>query len=547
MRALLAVWLLLVALPAWAQGVQVQLEPSKLQVGQTGRMTVYLVGEKTRGAPQVTAPEGVELAFDGSYQRMQSNGFDRLLVYAYRYRVRPLREGTFDLGGWDITFTSGKSATAPVSRLEVVPHDASTAEVEVKAGFNVTEAWEGQVVIYDYELQCRQPTMGVDWRFPDFTGLRPTKTGVPVRREYAVEDGQGGVINVQGGAVPFVVDGVGDLTQPGALVTVRIPVGDPGFLGLRQYRQERAVGDPTPLVARRLPDAPPGFEGLVGDLQVRGKLDKPRAAVGESVNWTVEVVGDAALDGWEPPELPATDGISVYGLDGVVEAWVRDGRYDARGRFPRVLVPSKPGTIELPAVEIIAFSPSQGRYVTHRVSPGTLTVTEGREQAVDVESFAGETPASSGGETIDFRGNYRWGFSRVVRLFGVAPVAGGLFALPAFAVLGLAVIERVKRDLERRRAANDRPPTVAERLADLPEDRLERLAALDAVMRQALAEKVGVPLVDLDRDRALTGLPADLAERLRVTWRALDRARFASGPSDGLEDAVRSRIAELAR
>lgn len=549
-RGFAALFALLIALPALAQQVQVQLEPAKLEVGQVGRMTVFLVGEKTRGgAPRITAPDGVDVSYDAAYQRSQTNGFQRTDIFAYRYRVQALREGRYTIGGWPLTFTSGRQVTAPTAELEVLPRDASAvAEVELTAGFDVTEAWEGQVVVYDYLLTTRQPTAGVDWRLPDFAGLRPTTTGAPARREYEVEDGTGGRIRGLGAAIPLVVDGVGDLTQSPALATVRIPEGEPGMFGLRgQYRVERAVSEPASLTARRLPDPPPGFHGLVGDVEVRSHLDKVRAAVGESVGWTVEVVGASALDGWEPPELPPTDGVSVYGVDAVLEAWIRDGRYDARGRFPRVLVPSKPGVIELPAIDIVAFSPSRGTYVTHHVAPGRLTVTEGRDQSVAVESFAGETPASSGGETIDFRGNYRWGLSRAPRVFGLAPFAGGIFALPAFTVLGLAAAERLRAIAARRRVAAERPPTVAERLAGLPEDRLGRLAALDGVLRQALAERSGVPLAQLDRDAAVAALPPPLDDRVRALWRSLDRARFAAGPSEGVEEAVRVLVAELAR
>ena len=125
-------------------------------------------------------------------------------------------------------------------------------------------------------------------------------------------------------------------------------------------------------------------------------------------------------------------------------------------------------------------------------------------------------------------------------------MASGAAALPALWVLFLAVVERLRERARVRREALDRPPTAAERLRHLPDDRPGRLAALDAVVRQALADHGGIEVRQLDRDASIAALPVELASRLRAAVQVLDRARFAGGPDDGIEETVRELVRELA-
>ena len=337
---------LLTALPAFAQQVQVQLEPPRLQVGQTGRMTIFMVGEKTRSAPQFEPPESVKVEFDGSYSRFQTDGFNRFMVYAYRYRVTALEEGKVLLGGWDFELSTGKTVKAQTAALEVIPSSAlEFDELQVTAGFNVETAWEGQVVVYDYELISKVPFLSVDWRHPEFEGLRPTVSGNRSERNYEIGNPDGNAIHVTGGSIPLVAAGTGERNQPGTLANVRIAEGRSVFPRMQQYRSKRVVTDGAKLELRPLVDIPDNHSGLVGEFQIRSRVDKTKAAVGESITWTLEIAGDGSLDGWEAPALPEVPGITVYESDGKVEAWIKDGEYQARGVFPRVIVANEPGIL----------------------------------------------------------------------------------------------------------------------------------------------------------------------------------------------------------
>ena len=117
-------------------------------------------------------------------------------------------------------------------------------------------------------------------------------------------------------------------------------------------------------------------------------------------------------------------------------------------------------------------------------------------------------------------------------------------ALPALWVFLLSVVEAARRYAQARRQALERPPTPVERLRGLPETSEERLAALDAVLRQALYERVGTPVSELDRVQAVTLLPEPLARQTLECSRALDRARFAAGETVD-EDAVIAVIQAL--
>ena len=118
-------------------------------------------------------------------------------------------------------------------------------------------------------------------------------------------------------------------------------------------------------------------------------------------------------------------------------------------------------------------------------------------------------------------------------------------AVPALVLGWLSVLGRVRQRLEARAEARRRPPTPTERLAQLPDAPSARLASLDMVLRQALAEQAGVDPGVLDREAVLKGLPDAVAERVRAVTQQLDRARFAGGSADGAESEVRALVSEL--
>ena len=541
MRLLGLLLVLCVASQAHAARVFVQVEPAQLEVGQTGQLTVFMVDGRSRGAPQFELPTGLSASFDGSYQQFRQEGFDRTMVYGYRYRITALEVGSYRLGPWSFTLRDGNPVETEAVGLRVVPQqeDGDAHDLLIASGFNTEEAWEGQVVVYQYRSTARIPVGGVDWRLPAFEGLRVPANGKPEAYEYVVDDVDQRRITVEGGAVPLIATGRGGLEHSPALATVRVLDDRPSILGMRRYRSERVLAEPSSLTVRPLPDPPDGFSGLVGEFEFRSRLGQRRASVGASVQWDLEVIGDGVVEGWNPPPLPEGVAAVVYDNDAKVTAKVTDGSFAMRATFERVMVPTEPGVLELAPQRIITWSPRQQTYITHEVALGRVTVTAGREMATQLESFAEEADAPiSEQEAIDFRGNYTWGMASRPPVQRAVPWLTGVAASPALFIGLLALGRRVRSWRRERRERTEVPPTWSEQLTQAPGPSLERLAWMDVCLRGALADRVGVAPAALDRSHATGTLPDPLQQRVRALFDALDRARYADGgvPEDLLDE-----------
>jgi hypothetical protein len=537
-HAVLAVWMLFVAGPAMAAQVSLRLDTDTLEVGQSASLTIYMVGGRTKHAPRLTPPKGLEFTFAGSSQEFrQGTNFQRTLVVGFRYRVTALEEGAHPIGPFRFEMTDGSVLGSEVVVLSVIPRVAAEAldPIEVEAGFGSEEAWEGQVVVYSYDLSARVPTMGVQWQLPEFDGFRAPQHGQAVSQDFVIEDTDGQITKVYG-RQPLIATSTGQKDFGPTLVQVRVPKGRPNFFGVRSYTAEVRATDPTALRVRTLPEPPAAFSGLVGDFVFRSSLDRQEAAVGESVNWTVEMVGDGAVEGFKPPDFVGEDRVSVYDNGGTVNARIeRDGRYISSANFKRVLVPAEEGEVSLPPLQVVTFSPRLGDYEIHEIAVPSLVVTRGREGGgAELESFGGVLPSAEDVDVAEvaFRENYRWGLAKTPPFAVTAVVLTALSAVPAGTVWMLLGMARMRDWRAARLEARRRPPQPLDHLQDLPVEPERRLTALDSALRLGLAMRPGVTPAQLDREAVLHGLPDDLSVRVQDLSDAMDRARFAGLPSD---------------
>ena len=552
---LAAVWLLSVGVPAFAGRAQLNVDVDRFAVGQTGRLVLSVVDDRPHpdAVKAVEVPDGLVLTYRGNKSNFRSNGAKISQVYSFEYSLSAMEEGAFTIGPFEVPTTGGGTLTTNLLDVEVLarPEVDGGPDLQVKADFETGEVYEGQVVLYRYELTARVPVVGVQWHLPEFDGLRQPQHGDPWSTNYRIDDIDGRIY-VDRGAVPLIAVAQGERKQGGALAEVRVPVGRQNVFGFSQHQVQHLPTPETTLRVKPLPEAPDGFSGLIGNFEVRSTLDKSTVGVGESVEWTVHLSGDGAVEGFTLPSLPDTDGLRVYESEVALRGRTDESSYMSMLTVRRVLVPTAEGKLELPNLQVVAFSPTEHRYVTHEIRLGTLDVRPGTGAGVaDVESFSTEPdlealpPEAVLGPSL--RELYTWGFSRTIQLGAALPLLLGLVGAPGALVLLLEGRDRVAKARARRAAVEAaRPPTTAEVLAQLPTDPAARLAGLDGALRLAIAQHIGVEVVHLDRPAAIAGLGEPLSGRLSELVQALDRARFAGQPAGrDLEEEVRQAIRAL--
>lgn len=553
-KRLLAVMLaVLLPLVAQAANAELRLDIETFGVGQAIGMSVIVQNGNPRGVPQFESPDALRVTYTGqSTTTSIVNGQVESYV-KFRFEIAAQEEGSYTVGPARVQVVDRRGKTYEIetgrAALQVKPgtKGGNTAAVEVTTAFQQSSAWLGEVVLYEYGLRSRREIQGGRWFGHPADGLRPPRDGQRDERKYQVQDAAGRIY-VEEVAEPRVVTEVGPLAWDAPALELDLVAAGESRRGVFRLfqRTERYVvtGSDLNLEVRPLPSPPPGYSGLVGDFSLRSGLERDRVRVGDSVRWTVELIGDGTLEGYALPEPGKIDGAQVYDGATSAHATVKRGAYRAVARFERTIVPTREGTVELPPLQVVVFSPDEGRYKTLASKPVQLTVRPGENGEVDLQSFASD-PSALVPEVEDNGPRPAWTRGRDTRLPWLEgmPFALALLASPSLVLLGLLAGDSL-RSWQAARAASEQPreATPSERLALLPTDTEPRLAELDAILRLALARRGGVSVAELDRDAVLGGLDPDLRDRIVLVTQKLDRARFAGAEIGDPADDVRTLV-----
>ncbi len=548
-RLLLVLWALFVTVPAFAAQVQLVVPYRTLEVGQQGQVEVLVVNGRPSGVPRLEATPGLEVRYLSQARTSRIVNMTRTSTISFTYAVRATQEGTFSIGPARLDVDGQPMQSNVVELVVKAAAPPPDALVEAYASTSVDAAWEGQVVLYRYGLRSRVRVARVSWVALPLARLARPREGGGVRRQYVIDD-PAGAIAIDEVWEPFLVTSGQDIGLEPAVAQLEIPVDDPrGRMRLFQPTETMTVAtDTLTLRVQPLPPPPPGFTGLVGEFDIQGILSRPDAAVGDSLEWQIKVVGDGSLEGFKVPVAVDRPDVRFYDGSPSVYAEVGEHGYIAQGDFTRVVVPTRPGRLELPPLELVTFSTQRGAYVTHRLEVPPIAVRPGKEGVGELQSFA---PAD--GDAMDDPAT-----PTVVEFYPIKPsgrarvgfVAPWLLAL-AVAALGVACAPLLLEGAEawrRRRPVPDAPapPTPERLLQHLPAGGPDRLATLDEALREALRRRVAPDAARIERSKALGALPDALASEVRRVGAALDRARFAGdAPSEDLAEQVRGLVRAL--
>lgn len=553
LRLLVAVWCALISV-SWAAEAELRLDPPEIQEGGTTAVRVRVRGDKPTAPPRIAVQPGVGLDL-----RLESQGSSVSIYnsrvrehHDYIFRLTATEQGVYTVGPADIEIGT-RTVRAQAARLTVRERtDAPDQGLEAYAGFTVDTAYVGQVVVFRRGIRSAAPVAQDRWTSPPLDGLLPPRDGEPSYAEYSL-DSESGRVYVKEEYYPKIVVSPGMREVPAGAVRLVIPTrgGLSNRLGSSRVRREAVATERSTLEVRPLPSQPKNFSGLVGRFEFDISLDRRQVSVGDSVNVELRVQGDGALESFSVPDFDAQLPVRVYDGSPSTSARVDTSGYRSEGVFARVLVPTQPGLIDLPPLKVVTFDPERAEFVSHTLDLGQLRVAPGDGRAGTSDNFMDDIDPEPIEEVVQdagVRDVTARGWAHTAWLGGVLPWTLGLSALPLFVLstlVGGATAVRIGRRLQRPIRA--REPSVRQQLARLPQDPDLRLGALDALLRRALAERVGQPLRTLDRTQACATLPEQLASDVLQVGRRLDRVRFAGDPPGDIEAQVRSLITRLRR
>ncbi len=521
-----------VAGPAFAARVELTMDSTSVQMGESIGVTVSVVDGTPTAVPRISTPPELNVQY---VQQVSSsywvNGRSTRTV-KYRYQLTPAAAGDFVLGPAMVEMGTEKAVTGV---LEVEVGDRPKGEelpVKVEAGFFPEVAYEGQVVVYKYVLESKIPLLGSRWSLPQTTGLSSFETGKTGRDAY-VKQRNGAETSVDATYVPLVATTASTKQEFAApVVQVDLPSDRerpkgriPDFFQVYETRHELFVGETSHLEVLPLPPPPKGFSGLVGDFSFEGKLSASKGEVGRSTQWTVTVLGDGSLEGFALPPWVSDKNVRAY--DAAPEISGKTGeKYQVQGSYVRTMVPTRSGTLQIPPLTIVTFSPKKHKYVTHTLTVPALTVS-GSDESATVSSFRTDEPtveeAPDDISPVRASGEATW-----ARWPGVIGWLSGLFSM----VVGFVVALELRDFWRARRKVPVEVPKAPD-VSNLPVDPVERWRRLDEALRWSMA---GPRFVD--RESSLQAVESSLAAKVRDLWRRLDEARFAGRLDEDLEASV---------
>jgi hypothetical protein len=184
------------------------------------------------------------------------------------------------------------------------------------------------------------------------------------------------------------------LSPTSQLINLSVGVSGFGFFQQRQYQQFAVSDTAVSLEVRPLPPAPPGFTGAVGEFKIASKVVPIEVKVGEPVTWTIELSGSGnwpEIRGLPSREAPADFQV----IQPKPKRTQAPGKlFDATLAEDVVLVPTKAGTYELPALNFVYFDPASGTYKTISAPGATVTANPAPSAGAPVPDQTAAAPGA---------------------------------------------------------------------------------------------------------------------------------------------------------
>jgi hypothetical protein len=323
-------------------------------------------------------------------------------------------------------------------------------------------------------------------------------------------------------------------------------VAQVGFFG-SALRTQKLKADTVTIEVSPLPreGQPAGFDvSNVGKYSLAARADRTTVSVGEAVTISLDVKGVGNVRKVHVPAVPTPEGWKSYPPKETVELDTAAGGVGGTKTTEVLLLPERPGTVMIPAVEMATFDYEAKRYVTLKTEPMRLDVTGEAAPA-----GAARAPGGAGANVENVIGTAIRPIrarTRLSRDMGTTLLRSRalpwLLAVPPLALVLTSLFERV-----RDRLATDTHRTRRRRMRRLVRRHLDAAVAhkeagrateffieIDRVLREVLAARLDHGVTGLRHDElgallSERGMPADATARVLAELEACDQARFAPG------------------
>lgn len=523
---------------------------------QTGQLTISPISVQVGGQVYNTEPITVEVSQGtGQVQPSPNQGIPGMPGFP----TRPNMPGFPNLNNF---FGSSPGQAQPLDPAEA-PTELIGQDFFIEAEVDKPNPFLGEQVLYTFRFyQAESLFDQPEYESPSFTGFWSEEQG-DAQIDYTTE-AAGRTYRVTELPTVLFHTVIGEVTIEPARLTIP---GDFFTRGMVLQTQ------PITMNVRPLPDnAPANFAGAVGQFNIQAEADTDTVKVNETVTLNVTLSGQGNINGVADPQWTEGTEWRAFDSEATINSQFANGMMSGERRYERLLVPTQPGDLLLPAIAFSYFNPATESYETVSSEPVLIHVTGtvGSDAAPNLPHNDGPGATVNTIEAAplvpDFRPNKP--ASELGRT-GSAPLVenGGywlLWTLPLFLIVGSFGLNRYRKqrsnsaDIRRSQSAAKRAKQAINEARQHPE--AEAQAAAGRILIQYLEEKLntsvtGQTQTNLSHMLTKQGLDPALAERVQICLMLSEMGRYApagikAGHSDLLgetEQVISELDKELSR
>jgi len=225
-----------------------------------------------------------------------------------------------------------------------------------------TTAWVGQQVILTFRYYHRVNP----WNQPQFKAPRTPgfwKESLGAQNDYRTTVG-GRAYNVTEIRYAIFPTHAGELTIDPAELSFPDQGLDRFFSNRRRQGPRTLRTDPLQLQVKQLPSGQPDdFSGLVArQVRLSALANKDSVPRGEPIDFSVRLVSDAFLKGFEGLEIPTPEGVRIHDAGSDFRTTIEQKRLVGQLTLEKVIVPKQEGRLKLPLVSLSWFDTKTGQY-----------------------------------------------------------------------------------------------------------------------------------------------------------------------------------------
>lgn len=462
---------------------------------------------------------------------------------SFTYYLQATRQGSFTLGS--AIYSEGKKEykSEPVvidvveSKDVAAARKSTTGEAAVKNSepgeemflrllIDRSTVYMGEHIVATLKIYSKTNISGIrDYKIPDFNGFLKEDLETPQVTSLASENVNG---EIYGSAVLqrylLFPQRAGTIEINPASLTVLIQErsrsSDP-FFGdfFATFNTVPRMISTKPASIKVLPlpaGAPSSFNGAVGSFKIESFTDKDSVKVNDAITYTVKVSGNGNLRLIPAPKISISPDIEIYDPKTVSAVRTSTSGSEGSRSFEYLLIPRYHGNYNIPSFEFSWFDPDKDRFITARSDQKEVIVSKSGDEQEGTEIFGGRSGTDVRYIGSDIR--HIWPDHGQFRKEGKGMISGFklyliyLILLTFFLLIIIVRREQIKRNADIARVKTRKAARVAS----------NRLKSARATLKQNdskafyselltafwgyLADKLAIPLSDLNKERAMTDL-----------------------------------------